>query len=216
MRRLLGVVVAAMLTTACDQIGLPTPPPPGPGPVTTMVVPADLGPPPADIPAAPRQVIVMLPGSDMLDPVHREFVESQEGYVERSARVEAVYQSSEGPLSILIWQQDDPRFGPMSCSSVAPAGVIPGGLGCGGRSDEPESATIFGTSYTTQLQGRNFVEVGHSPGAEATVIELTDGSAFVIRPGESSISYHQWDGAPSARITVFWQDGSSDSQLTGP
>ena len=172
--------------------------------------PANLGPPPEEVPAAARQVVTLRPGG-AIDPAHLEFIEAQDGYVDGSAKVEAVYPGALGPKAIVTWQSNIGE-----CRTIAAAGVVPEGWGCGSGFNAEADNALGGMGYTTEASGFNMIEVEHTPGVAATVVELTDGTIFVIRPGESSISYHEWNGAPSARITVFWPDGTSESALTSP
>lgn len=204
---LLVVLTLASVLTACQARGG--------GVVTTTAVPNPaLGPAPVGIPANPRQVIIMRPGPAALNPLQTQFVESQPGYIEGSAKVEAIYPGGEGPLHILMWDVNEPRFGAMTCSTISSPEGAPSASGCASR-PEISPFTAYGYTYTTD-PGRQEVTVEHSPDAEATVIELADASTFVIRPGTSSVSHHQWNGPRPVRVTMFWADGSTTSEELTP
>lgn len=173
-----------------------------------------LRPAPDQIPANPRQIVTMQPGPPVLNDVHDGFLASQAGYVVGSGRVDAVYPGSDGDLFILIWQTNNLQIGPTVCRATAPPDAWPQGWGCGsGGGSVP--FTIGGYSHTSG-PGLQEVMVEHSPDAEATVIELADGSTFVIRTSGSSVSYHTWNGPRPVRITVFWDNGTSTSEVLAP
>jgi hypothetical protein len=227
-RRSLWVALLCLgALAACSTLPIDVGPPRDAGEVvvtTAAPPPPNLGPAPEETPIVPTQAIVTLrPGGEPNDQ-QLAFMEAQQGYVEGSGKVEAIYPGADGPLAILTWESEGgevlPRIGdtgPQSCHSIGPVDQEPSGWGCGGPlPDDPRDGFIRGMGYTYEVGGPNMIEVRHGPGVQATVVELIDGRAFVIRPGDSSISYHEWNGAPSARVTVFWQDGSSESELTSP
>lgn len=208
----LPVLILAGLATACGLIPGLEPPPPAPGGVvTTLAVPLpDLGPPPAEIPANPRQLIVLRPPPPGSDAAFDRVMVEVPDYVPGSGRVEAVYPDPRGEEWLVSFQ-----IGGALCRAVTSAGAVPGGWGCStGGSDDPR--TIQGYGYTSHHGPDNMIEVEHSPDAEAVVVELADDSIFVIRPGPSAYSYHRWNGAPPVRFTVFWDDGSSTSEILYP
>ncbi len=156
----------------------------------------------------------MRPGPAALSPIQTQFVEDQPGYIEGSGRVEAVYPGAGGPSHILVWNVVEPQFGEMKCSSITPPDELPMGAGCSGPIQNLPF-TVNGYGYTTEPGGQS-VTVEHSPDAEAVVIELEDGSTFVIRPGNSSVSHHEWNGPPPVRVTMFWANGSTTSEELTP
>ncbi len=183
-------------------------------PPTTVVVPPDLGPAPDQIPANPLQIVTMRPGLPVVNEVHRDFLAKLPGYVAGSARVDAVYPGKDGDLFILLWHSNDRQSGALTCRTTAPPDGLPQGFGCDAIG-EVVPFTIDGYSYTSG-PGPQRVMVEHSPDADATVIELADRTNFVIRPGGSSVSYHTWDGPRPIRITVFWSNGTSTSEVLAP
>ena len=186
----------------------------GGGTPTTMVVPPALGPAPDQIPADPLEIVTMEPGPPALNDVHGDFVVSQPGYVAGSGRVDAVYPGIEGDLFILIWQTNNLQLGPMVCRATAPADAQPQGSACdSGGGIVPFTIDGYHQTFGPGLQE---LMVEHSPDAEATVIELADGSTFVIRPDGSSVSYHTWNGPRAVRFTVFWDNGTSTSEVLNP
>jgi hypothetical protein len=204
---LLGVLSLASVLMACQELRG--------GVVTTTAPDLGLGPAPVAIPANPRQVVTMRPGPAALNSSQTQFVESQPGYIEGTAKVEAIYPGGEGPLHILTWEVNEPRFGAMTCNSISSPELAPSGHGCGSSDAEALPFTVHGYGYSTG-EGEQSLMVNHSPDAEATVIELADASTFVIRPGTSSVSYHQWNGPRPVRVTMFWTDGSTTSEELTP
>lgn len=214
---LLVLVIVAASVAGC-RIGPQEMQPPagGEGPVTTVSPepPPELGPTPEEVPADARDVIVLESGPEHLDHTHLRYLESQGGYVEGSARVEAVYPGRDGPEYLLRFQLDQFERDRMTCRAVARPGEEPASSGCGSGGDLEEHG-IGGMGYSVGA-GPNSIEVEHASDASATVIELMDGSSFVVRPGDSTISFHRWEGEAPARVTVFFEDGTSESRLTLP
>lgn len=215
-RSLLGSLgfVALGLLAGCSALGISVE---GqqPKPVITMAPPApDLGPPPAEIPEQPDVEIVVVPGQRPLPPILREFVERQEGYVLGTGRLEGILQGGPSPLALLSWTQAG-SDGDMTCRAATPISEEPGGWGCGSGLDDIDAGnTLGGFGYTTDVQGFQSIEVEHSIAAVAVVVERGDGTVIVIRPGDSRFSYFEWEGAPPLRFTVFWEDGTSTSEIT--
>lgn len=204
-------VVIALMAVAVLSCQIPTL---GGNPPTTVAIVPDLGPAPDQIPADPLEIVTMQPGPRVLNDVHGDFVVNQAGYVAGSGRVDAVYQGREGNLFILTWRTNDPQMGPMICRGTAPPDALPSGFGCG-SAGEAGPFTIEGYSHTSE-PGPQSVMVEHSTDAEATVLELADGSTFVIRPNGSPVSYHTWNGPRPARFTVFWDNGTTTSEVLTP
>jgi hypothetical protein len=154
----------------------------------------------------------MGPGPEVLDQAHIGFLESQVDFIQGSARALATYPGSTGSLIILAWESIDSQAGVMTCITTASPDVEPvGGWGCGSQGeDRPFSVSSYG-----QTAGDNFNEfmVQHSPDALATVIELEDGSTVVMRPGDSTISFHRWEGPAPVRFTMFWNNGTTTSEV---
>lgn len=226
--RWVSVLALAVVAGACSL-------PSDLAPVGDRVVVTTAAPPPPnlapaldEVPSNPRQRVKLLAGGEPTEE-HLEFMQAQDGYVEGSGRVEAIYPGGAGPKAILVWESEGgvvaPRlgpFGPMTCEAVVDIDDElteddMGGWGCGSSDPvDPDNPHIGGMGYTTEEAGFNMIQVNHTPGAIATVIELADGGAFVISPGRSSISYHEWNGPRPARVTVFWPDGVIESELTTP
>lgn len=197
------------------------------GVVTTTAPPppSNLGPEPIVIPTGGR-TIIMRPGGTPT-PEQLDFMQGQPGYIEGSGRVEAYAPGIEGLNAVLAWESDGSGFPPgpgpapapgrMACDGLGPASGVPQSWGCGSATDWNDNNKVGGLGYTTGQSGRNEIEVHHAPGASATVVELADGTTYLIRPlRTSTISYYEWNGPPSARVTVFWPDGSRVSRLTTP
>jgi hypothetical protein len=195
----------ALVLAACQSLT-------GPGPITTIAPPPAMGPAPEFIPANPRQVVTMGPGPEVLDEAHLQFIESQAGYVESTARSLATYPSSTGAVVILAWDAIDLQAGVLTCLTTVSPDVEPdGGFGCSSKGDDRP----FSYSSYSQVAGEGFNEfmVQHSPDALATVLELDDGSTVVIRPGNSTISMHRWNGPEPVRFTMFWNNGTRTSEV---
>lgn len=181
------------------------------GPVTTQQIPEDVRPPLLEVPAEPRDTIEMLPAPDEPSDAVIEWLEGYRGYVDGSGRVEAIYAGNDGPHAIIKFQANDPNLGRVGCIAVAPLGSAPLSTGCGSP-DVPPSGEIVGM-FSRQGAGDQEVWIEHSPDAEAVVIELAGGGAFVIRPNDSTVSFHRWVGGPPIRTTVFWPDGTTSQEI---
>ena len=183
------------------------------GPVTTQQIPEDLPPPLLEVPAAPRDTVEMLPAPDELSDAVLGWLENYRGYVDGSGWVEAIYPGQDGPQAIIKFEANNPMLGLMSCVAVGPLGSAPtSNSGCSSPPAELASKEIAGLSY--QLEpGDQEATIEHSPDAEAVVIELAGGGAFVVRPNGSRVSYHQWVGESPTRMTVFWPDGTTSQEI---
>lgn len=217
-----GLLCFCLLLTACiaridfeggERDGVVTTAAPAP--------PARLGPEPSAIPPGARTVVMQPGGSPTPDQL--SFLRNQAGYLEGSGRVEAYVPGVDGLKALLTWEEDGsarpdagPGEGKLACDAVMPVGGTPRGWGCGSADDWTRNR-LGGYGYSSQEDDVNEIEVRHAPGATATVVELSDGTVYVIRPpATSTISYYEWHGPPSARITVFWPDGTRASELTSP
>lgn len=185
-------------------------------PRVTVAGPApNLGAPPVGIPADPLEVVNMEVDGE-LTPAQVEFVEAQPGYQPGSLELEAFHRGANGRKTLVTWRAVDAGGRTMGCSALLDENGSAESTGCSSPIPDREQQTIHGYGYTSETFGDNLIEVHHGGQPEATVVELADGSTFVIRPGTSSISYHEWRGRPPARITVFWPDGTTESVLTHP
>jgi hypothetical protein len=154
----------------------------------------------------------MAPGPAVLDEAHLRFIESQADYVDGTARSLATYLDSTGAVVILAWDAIEPQTGVVTCLTTASPGAEPaGGVACSFKGDDRP----FSYSSYSQAFGEEFNEfmVQHSPDAIAVVIELGDGSTVVIRPGKSTISMHRWNGPAPVRFTLFWNNGTTTSEV---
>ncbi len=193
------------------------------GVVTTTAPPppVNLGPGPMTIPAGARTVVMQSGGNPTPDQL--SFLRDRAGYIEGSGRVEGYVAGVNGLKALLTWEEDGsalpdaaPGEGNLTCDAVMAVGKVPQGWGCGSADDWSQNR-LRGFGYSSEEKGVNAIEVRHAPGASATVVELSDGTVYVIRPpAASTISYYEWHGPPSARITVFWPDGTRASELTTP
>ena len=194
-----------MALAACQSFG-------GTGAITTVALPPELGPAPVAIPENPVQVVTMRPGPEVLEDAHLRFIESQADYVEGTARSLATYPGSSGAVIILAWDATDPQAGVLTCLATASPDVEPaGGFGCGSEGD---GRAFSYSSYSQSAGGgTNEFMIQHSPDALATVLELDDGSTIVIRTGNSTISMHRWNGPEPVRFTMFWNNGTTTSEV---
>lgn len=205
---LLGILVVSCATAVPERT-------PGGAAETTLAPepPPDLGPPPTGIPEDPLATVELLSGSDTVDPAALEALRANPLYVEGSVLVESFYPGPSGPEALLWYEVEDISAGIRGCSAIAPTDSEPTTLGCSDVEDINGDQTVPRVAAGVTPGPNQSIEIVHSPEVSAVVVELTDGSMFVIRPGHSSISYHRWDGAPAARFTVLWNDGTSDSVL---
>lgn len=201
----LGLLVLAVVLASCQ-----IPPQSGRMVVTTAAAVPDLGRAPEEIPADALEVIEMQPGHPGLNQVHSQFLSGLDGYRPGSGGVEAVYNGVDGELLILSWEEVDPVSGVVECRSAVSADAIPSGWSCDETSVKAHA--LDGYSHSSG-PGDQMVMVEHSRDVEATVIELADGDSVVILPNGGPVSYHQWEGPSPVRFTIFWDDGTSTSEI---
>jgi len=186
------------------------------GSPTTMAIPPDVGPPLGEIPTTPRQVVTMRPGPAQLNDVHRLFLESQEGYEPGSGSITAIHPGvGDGPLLVLRWIADTPPMGEASCTAVASLTQAPNGISCSAPVVELGPFTVGGYTHSIGSESQEMM-IEHSPDAIAVVIELSDHTSYVLRPGTSSVSLHRWEGNRPVRFTIFWNNDTTTSEILSP
>lgn len=179
--------------------------------VTTAATLPELGPALEQIPAEPLEIITMLPGP-VLNERHAQFLREFETYRPGSGRVEAVYPGAHGDIFILTWQVADP-FGRGFCKAATPPDALPTESSC----SEPAEG-VHALEGFSQSSGQGVEEhmIEHTRDADAVVIGLADGNTYVVIPGDTSFSFHRWEGPNPIRFTIFWNDGTSQSHVVLP
>jgi len=179
-------------------------------PLTTTAAQADIGPILEQVPANPRQVVIMRPGPHPPpNAIHQEFLEEQPGYTAGSGNVGAIHLGGGDEVYILEWQVEEPVGGLVLCSGAATRANWPDGWSCGAESGE-NFTTVGG--WFRGLGGTEQLLIRHTPDAVAVVIDLADGGFYVVRSAGSTYSYSRWDGAAPVSFTVFWADGTTRSE----